>query len=364
MRDGPVGFGVVGCGRIAHHYVKACQEHSDGIRIVGAHDLDTERTRAFAQDYGIQGFDSLAALLADPAVEAVVNLTIHHAHAVVSKRALENGKHVFTEKPLAVTREDGLRLVQCAEEKRLALGCAPFVHQGEAQQTLWKAVRDGLIGAPREAVGNAVVGRIEARNPSAEAFLSPGAGPLFDVGCYPLSVLTTIHGPIRRISAARAVTLFPDRVYAVGPREGESFKVTTPDHVTSLFEFGNGVLGRVNASFALNDRSLPGIVIYGDKGTLRLSPAQAFGARVELCDATGAEWKELPLVAPPSSASVDWSRGPRDLASAIRGKEPLRSGGAQGYHILDASLAMLEVAETGRARDITSTFEPPPPRYA
>ena len=363
MGSEPVGFGVVGCGRIAHYCVKACLAHSDEVRIVGTHDLDVDRTRTFAAEYNIKAFDSLGALLADPAVEAVVNLTIHHAHAGVSRRALDGGKHVFTEKPLAVTREEAGGPVRQAREMGRLVGCAPFVHQGEAQETLWKAVRDGLIGTPREAVGNAVGGRIEARNPSAEAFLAPGAGPLLDIGCYPLSVLTAILGPIRRITAARAVTLFRDRVFAVGPRKGESFRVTTPDHVTSLFEFDGGVLGQLNASFALSNRELPGILIYGEKGTLRLSVAQAFGAQVELCDAGGANWETLPYVASPSSGSVDWSRGPRDLASAIRGKEPLRSSGEQGYHILDASLAMLEASETGRAQDVESKFDPPSPRY-
>jgi len=98
MAGEPVGFGVVGCGRIAHHYVKACLHHPDEVRIVGAHDLDVDRTRTFAAEYSIKAFDSLDKLLADPAVEAVVNLTIHHAHAGVSRRALDSGKHVFTEK--------------------------------------------------------------------------------------------------------------------------------------------------------------------------------------------------------------------------------------------------------------------------
>lgn len=363
MGSEPVGFGVVGCGRIAHHYVKSCLEHADEVRIVGVYDLDTDRARAFAEEYGITAFSSLDDLLADSTLEAVVNLTIHHAHASVSRQALDGGKHVFTEKPLAVTREEAAQLLQQAGDKGLLVGCAPFVHQGEAQETLWKAVRDGLIGTPREAVCNALGGRIEVRNPSAEAFLSPGAGPLIDIGCYPLSVLTAILGPIRRISASRAVMIYPDRVFEVGPRKGESFKVTTPDHVTSLFEFEGGVLGQINASFALPNRELPGILIYGEKGALRLSVAQAFGAQVDLCDAEGANREALPHVAPPTARNVDWSRGPRDLASAIRGKEPLRSSGAQGYHILDASLAMLDAAETGAAVDVASTFEPPQPRY-
>ncbi|MBM4084986.1 MAG: Gfo/Idh/MocA family oxidoreductase, partial [Planctomycetes bacterium] len=290
----PLGLGFIGCGRIAGPYAQNVVRHPDKLKIVGAYDLVPQAAREFADKFGGRAFDSLEALLACPDVEAAVNLTIHTAHAEVTRRALEAGKHVHSEKPLATNRAEAAALVELAEKKRLRLGCSPFVILGEAQQTLWKAVRDGMIGQPLEATGHIMHGRVEKRNPSADAFLGPGAGPTLDVGCYPLNVLTSIFGPVRRMRGASADILLPERTFGAGPRQGQRFKVTVPDHATGLLEFASGLPGRLSASFTVGAATLPGIEVYGTEGSLSMSNSFLFNAEVKFRGVDDKDWRPVP----------------------------------------------------------------------
>lgn len=360
--NAPLGIGFVGCGNIAGPYAQSVLRHPDDLKIVGAYDLFFERTRNFTDKYGGTAFSSLEELLACSEVEAVVNLTIHTAHSGVTLRALQAFKHVHSEKPIATNREEASELVELAEKQGLSLGCSPFVILGEAQQTLWKAVRDGMVGEVLEVVSHIMHGRIEKRNENPVPYFSPGAGPMLDVGCYPLNVLTSIFGPVRRVRGASADILIPERTIGAGPNQGKNFRVTTPDHVTGLFEFTNGVTGRLTASFTIGATTLPGIEIYGTEGSLSMSCSFLFNSEVKFCSAGEQEWRPVPFVAEPFGG-IEWSRGLLDIQDAIRNRRPLRCSGKQAYHILDICLAILEAAEEGRAKELKTTFEPPKPVY-
>ena len=351
----PLGIGFVGCGKIAGPYAQSARQHAERLTIVGAYDLAPGRAREFVGAHGGREFGSLEELLACPEVEAVVNLSIHTAHAEVTRRVLEAGKHVHSEKPLATKREEARGLVELAEKKKLLLGCSPFVILGEAQQTLWKAVREGMIGKPLEVVAHIMHGRIERRNPNPVPFLSPGAGPMLDVGCYPLNVITSIFGPIRRVRGASADVLIPERTIGAGPDQGKTFKVTTPDHVTGLLEFASGLACRLTASFTINTTTLPGIEVYGTEGSLTMANSFLFNSEVKFRAVDGQEWKPLEFVAKPF-AGVEWSRGLLDMADALRTGSPLHCTGRLAAHILDVCLSILEAAEEGKAMEIRMTF--------
>ncbi len=358
----PLGVGIVGCGRIAVHYADAMKKYPDRLRFVGAYDLRSDAAGRLCEKHGARAFESLEELLACDEIELVLNLTIHTAHAEVTAAALRAGKHVHSEKPLATTREDGARLVELAEQKGLRLGCSPFVVLGEAQQTLWKAVRDGLAGEPLEVVAHILHGRIERHNPNPVPYLSPGAGPVLDVAVYPLNVITSIFGPIARVRAAAADTVRPRRVIETGPDAGTEFEVTTPDHVTALMEFESGLPTRLSASFAVGDQSLPGVCVYGSKGVLKMGVSFLFAAPVTF-QAEGADQPEpVPYVAEPRPG-VDWAEGALDMYRALRLEEPLHCTGRQALHILDVCISILEAGEQGGSKNVTTRFEPPAPLY-
>ena len=117
--------GIVGCGNISSIYLKNCSTVFKNLDIRALADLVPERARAKADEFGVGRACTLAELLAADDIDAVLNLTIPKAHAEVSLAALEAGKHVYGEKPLAVSLADGERIVALAHSKGLHVGSGP-----------------------------------------------------------------------------------------------------------------------------------------------------------------------------------------------------------------------------------------------
>ena len=232
---------IVGCGNIADRYAERILTYPT-CELVGFSDLDPARARAFAAKFGGRAYDSLAQMLADPSIALVVNLTIHFAHYEVVKQCLLAGKHVHTEKPLALRYADAKELVDLAAARGLRLGSAPITYMGEAQQTAWKLLRSGKAGPVRLVYADINHGRIEAWHPNPEPFYEVGIQ--WDVGVYPLTLLTTMFGPVRRVTATGKV-VYPHRV----TKEGRKFTITTPDYVLAMLEFEAGLTARLSANF-------------------------------------------------------------------------------------------------------------------
>ena len=352
----PVGIAFVGCGDISGRYADQMRAgHADVVKLVGGYDIIPERTAAFADKYGVKGYGSLDELLADGEVEAALNITTHTEHAEVTTALLEGGKHVHSEKPLASTREDGKRIVRLAAERGLLFGCSPSVILGEAQQTLKRVVREGLIGEVKQIYGEMNHGRIETWHPDPEAFYSFGAGPLLDVGCYPLSVITHIFGSVRWVRAMGGICL-AERTIGSGPKKGRTYPVTTPDHSVVLMRLACGAQGRLTTSFFNVRSAQSGIELHGVDGSIWFESAPAFNAKISLCKPPEREWTEVPPDGKPY-AGVDFAYGLRDLAAAIRRGSPLTCPATAAYHVLDICLSALEAGESGRTVEVASTFE-------
>src|SRR3954453_14409795 len=130
----PLGIGMVGTGNIAGGYARDIPTHPE-IRLIAATDLDQARAAAFADEHGIKAYGTLDELLADDRIDIVLNLTVHHAHFSVTKQALEAGRHVYSEKPLALTASEAQELVALAAARGVRLGGSPSQFRGEAQET-------------------------------------------------------------------------------------------------------------------------------------------------------------------------------------------------------------------------------------
>jgi predicted dehydrogenase len=356
----PLRVAIIGCGNISGGYANSLKTKPDKVTLIGATDVDPERTKAFVQTHGGMAYPDLEAVLADPAVEAIINLTIHHAHAEVTCAALEAGKHVHSEKPLAGTVADGRRCVELAARKGLRLSCSPFTFMGEAQQTLLRATRDGAIGRVLAAYSEMNWGRIEMWHPNPEGFYRPGSGPLLDVGVYALTVLTTVLGPVRRVTGF-AGTALPERTIGRGPNAGTKFTITTPDQVVGGLEFEAGALGRLTASFVVRGtKQAAGTELHGETGSLFLSSNHDFNGRVERFDNGTGEWSPVPYVAPPFQG-VEWGRAVFELADSLRTGAVQHCTGAQAFHVLEVCLGILDSAEAGHPVEIESRFDPPAP---
>lgn len=352
MGETKVGIGIIGCGVIADSYARDLKRYPH-IELVGAVDLELARAEALAAEYGCQAYPSVEALLANEAIELVVNLTIHHAHAAVTSQCLNAGKHVYSEKPLAMRYDEARGLVELARERGLRLGCSPFTWMGEAQQTAWQLIREGRLGAVRLAYAEVNWGRIESWHPAPAPFYE--VGPLWDVGVYPLTLLSTIFGPARRVWAFGRV-LCPDRLTT----HGAQFHITTPDFVVAVVELGDGVVARLTTNFYVSHGSKQrGIELHGDLGSLSLSSWLDADAAVEFAP-FGKPYEAVPLLREPPKG-MKWGCGVQEMAEAIVEGRPHRATGEQAAHIVEVLAAATESLRRNEPVAVNSEFAQPAP---
>ena len=348
----PAGIGIVGAGNIAGGYARDALTHPE-IKLVAATDLDQARADAFAREHGIVAHPTLDALLADPSVDIVVNLTVHHAHYAVTKRALEAGKHVYSEKPMALRPSEARGLVDLATTRGLRLGCSPSTFLGEAQQTAAAWIRSGRLGPVRAVYAEVDWGRIELWRPSPAPFYEVGV--LFDVGVYPLTLVTTMLGPARSVRAW-GWDLRPERVAL----DGSSFRIGSPDLIIIALELEGGAVVRLTASFYVGrpTRGRGSLEFHGDDGSLLLGDFQEFDATVEM-GPFGGEYAPVAHVRSPY-AGIAWARGVAELAASIGEGRPHRASAEQAAHVVDIlGAANASMADGGATIAVTSSFASP-----
>lgn len=343
--------GIVGCGNVAKKYSEQLAGY-ENIGILGFADVDRDRAVTFSAEYGGKAYDSLDAMLADPAVELIVNLTIHHVHVEVITKCLEAGKHVHTEKPLAMDPVEAMQLVEMAERKGLRFSSAPITYMGEAQQAAWKALREGKVGTARLAYAEVNHGRIETWHPNPEPFYAVGV--LWDVGLYPVTLLTAFSGPVRRVTASSHL-LFPDRL----TKEGRPFTISVPDCWFAILEFESGLVARLTANFYTKSQQGGSVEIHGDDGTVYLGNFQRFDAPVSYTPWQGTT-APLPYAAEPYPG-IEFARGVRDLADAILHDRPHRANARHAAHVIEILAAIQKSAAQKAPIPVTSEFPPPWP---
>ena len=338
----PAQVGIIGCGNISDRYFKWCARFVD-IEIVACADLLPERAGAKAAQYGVRAL-SIDALLNDPDISIVLNLTIPQAHAEVDLAALEAGKHVHSEKPLALSVADGRSILAAASERGLRVGCAPDTFLGGGQQTSRKLIDDGWIGRPVAATAFMVGHGHEYRHPDPAFFYKAGGGPMLDMGPYYITALIHLLGPVTRVTGSSKIT-FPQRVITSKPKYGDVIDVDVTTHLASALDFANGVVATVVMSFDVWAHNLPHIEIYGSEGSLVVPDPNRFSGPVLVRRAGAEEWSEIPLS---HSADVGRGIGVADMANAIRNGRAHRASGELAMHALEVMLAVDEASASGR----------------
>ncbi|HUQ78286.1 MAG TPA: Gfo/Idh/MocA family oxidoreductase [Patescibacteria group bacterium] len=356
---GPVGVGIVGAGVISDTYLENLTSFPD-IRVVAIGDLRPEAARAKAAAHGVAVSGAVDVVLGNPDVEIVVNLTIPAAHADVAARALDAGKHIWNEKPLALDRPSGRAVLDTAAAARLRVGCAPDTFLGAGLQAVRGLVEAGAIGDPLTALALLQSQGPDAWHPNPAFLFQAGAGPLFDLGPYYLTALVQILGPVGSVAAV-ASTAHGRRTIGSGPRAGETFEVTAATHVGALVSFVGGASAQVLFSF---DSALPRILfeLAGRDGTMILPDPNGFDGEVGVRRSGAASTETAARTTARSSRGT----GVLDMARAIREGRPHRASGELAYHVLDALLAIGESAESGTFVPVHSrapVVDPLPPGW-
>ena len=289
----------------------------------------------------------------------VINLTIPLAHATVCLQALEAGKDVYVEKPLAATREEGRKVLELAARKGLLVGSAPDTFLGGGIQTAIKLIRDGWIGTPIGATAFMTSGGHESWHPAPEFYYQKGGGPMFDMGPYYLTALIAMLGPISRVTGSARIS-YPERTITSQPKFGQKVKVEVPTHVAGIMDFAEGPIGTLLTSFDTKGGStLPRIEVYGSGGTLLVPDPNNFGGTVSIWRAGSKMWSDLPLTH--GKAENARGVGAADMARAIQTGRRHRASGELAFHVLEAMHGFHDASEQGAHYAMKSTCDTPDP---
>ena len=269
--------------------------------MLGCAGRSLEKAQAKAKQHGIErAYANADALIADADIDIILNLTLPAAHAEINLNALRAGKHVYTEKPLAATLEEGKDILELARERGLMVASAPDTFLGARLQTCRKLIDEGVIGEVTAASAFVLTHGHEWFHPNPEFFYQQGAGPLLDIGPYYVTALLSLLGPVKRCSAMSRKT-FATRTIHSEPLRGKTIAVEMDTHITANMEFSSGAIGTLITSFDAWDSELPRMEIYGTKGTLCLQyidpqdGPNMFGGNILLRTEREYRWKAMPL---------------------------------------------------------------------
>ena len=365
MRMENLGIGIIGCGNISAAYLKLAPLFR-GLEIRAVADLNMAAAQARGAEFGVAA-QSVEDLLGNPLVDVVVNLTVPQAHFAVSRRILQAGKHVYSEKPLVLTLEQGVQLRDLAAAKGLFVGCAPDTFLGTRAQQARALIDAGALGVIASGSAAVLSHGPESWHPNPEFFYAPGAGPMMDMGPYYIASLINLLGPVRRVGALTSSAM-PSRVIGSGPREGQEFAVKTPSTIRALLEFHSGAQVGFEASWDVWHHKRSHFELYGTEGTLYLPDPNFFGGSLEMTGRDGV----LRPVAPwdhPFGVDNDLSdlgpvanyrtAGLADMVAAVLAVREARCSLARALHAVEVMTACLASGESGAFVTLTTSCTRP-----
>ena len=350
--------GIVGIGCISPIYLKNISQVFQNLEVYAVCDRIRERAEKAQREYNVPKlYDTMEDLFADPQVDIVLNLTRPYEHFDVTRAALLAGKHVYSEKPLGISFEEGKELVDLAQKTGCLLGGAPDTFLGAGIQTCRRVIDDGIIGAPIGARACMIGHGPESWHPDPEFFYQNGGGPMFDMGPYYVTALINLLGGVSKVTGV-ARSAFTHRTITSSPFFGKEIPVQVPTYQDAILHFDSGITGSLFTTFDVYRYSDPAhcaIEIYGSEGTLMVPDPNQFTGPVRLYRPEDGELREIPLLFDYKENSR--SLGLSDFASAIENGRPGRTTWKQTLHVLEILDAVKKSSDAQRTLDLTTHFE-------
>ena len=351
----PARVGIVGCGDVTSLYLPGCARFP-AIELAACADLDPERAAALSAKGRFPAM-ATADLLTDPSIEIVLVLTPPMSHAAVSRAAIAAGKHVYSEKPLAATRDDASAILAEAAAAGVRVGGAPDTFLGGGLQTARAVIDSGAIGTPVMARASVAHPGPESWHPNPGIFYARGGGPLLDLGPYYVTALVSLLGPIVEVTAVGR-GIGSERMIGSGPRAGETVVAEVPTTILATLAFESGAVGSLTASFDVVGSETPNLEVHGTAGSLTLGDPDWFDGGVRYRPSGAKTWEDVPLQ---FDGTVRRGVGLADFIDALRTDRPARASGELAFHVLDVLLSIETAATTGKPQRVTSRCERPAP---
>ncbi|MDL2233694.1 Gfo/Idh/MocA family oxidoreductase [Ruminococcaceae bacterium OttesenSCG-928-L11] len=371
---------MIGVGAISGIYLENLTNVFKEVELIGVCDLIPERAEkgvAYVKEQQEKGakavtpkiYATMHDAFADPEVDVILNLTRPYEHFEVTKAALNAGKHVFSEKPLAVDMEEADQLVALAKEKGLYMGGAPDTFMGAGIQTVRELVDNGAIGDVIGANCAMICHGHETWHPDPEFYYKRGGGPMMDMGPYYVTALVQLIGEAKGVIGMTKKT-FQQRLITSAPHHGETIDVDVDTHLTGSILFANGAIAQICTTFDVHYGmgAQCRFELYGTKGTICVPDPNTFGGPVLLLrpeDQNAGPQRDPGLIAAMMKEPPNFYRGYKevplmfdyntnsralglsDMCKAVETKRDFRANYQQQHHVLEILTAFSKSSETG-----------------
>ena len=365
--------GLIGCGHIAETYFRA-HKYFNNFKIIKCADINKKAAENCAKIYKIEAV-SVNDILKDKEIEVILNLTIPTAHYLIAKKSLLNGKHVYSEKPLAVNFKDGLELIKISRRKKLFIGNAPDTFLGGGNQKARQLLDKKIIGKIKFGTAIFAFPGIQSYHPNPEPwFKKKGGGPVIDMGPYYLTALVNLLGPASCVTSTCNYNT-KKRIIGIGPKKGKKIKVECPTTYFSTIRFQNGTIIRLTLSFDVISHLRNHIELYGEKGSMIVPDPNMFGGSVLLSTKLGSKWKNYKtnkMVLGKINIRTQSSRanesptnanyrgvGLAEMIYSIQNKKKHRCNGNLSLHVLNIIEGIHKSARTRKKFHFKTTCEKP-----
>jgi len=348
-----LGIGLIGCGNISAAYLRLAPMFR-GLRLVAVADISMGAAQARAAEFDVRA-DSVESLLAADDINLIVNLTIPDAHFDVSRKALEAGKHVYSEKPYVLSVEEADTLSELAVRNGLRIGSAPDTFLGGAHQTARHLIDADAVGSITGGTCHVMSFGMEHWHPNPDFFFRPGGGPILDLGPYYITNLVQLIGPVRAVTAMSGAAS-ETRTISNGPRDGEQIPVLTPTTIHAVLEFASGALVTLGASWDVKAHRHGEMELYGQNGSIYVPDPNFFGGEVVIARQDGTEQAHSADQHPFGSPNMTDGGGREqanyrcaglsDMAVAIQENRQHRCNAEIARHVIEVMTGILAAGET------------------
>jgi predicted dehydrogenase len=348
----PLRVGFIGVGNISSQYLSNIPK-LPSLELVGVSDINMERSDQVANEHNIKSM-TVEELLKSPDIDAILNITLPQTHASINMQALQHGKHVYVEKPFALSVAEALPVLDLANKKGLRVGCAPDTFLGTGVHTSKHLIHSGAIGEPLAAAAFWSAPGHERWHPNPQFYYLEGAGPLFDMGPYYLTALVFLLGPITSVIGNSTRSGRKRKVHT-GPLAETSISVEVDTHISAIMTHASGVQSSIMVSFEAWGSRLPTIEVYGTEGSITVPDPNQFSEHTYLFTQTNQEWQKIEHSAGFKNAGR--GIGLADMADAINENREHRASGDLGFHILEVMESILKSSKEEKRFSIKSSVK-------
>ncbi|MEN6478296.1 MAG: Gfo/Idh/MocA family oxidoreductase [Anaerolineales bacterium] len=269
VKVGVLGYGVISQGT----YMPALSKMRN-VEVVAICDIVEERARQCAALYNVpQVYTCEDEMLAKSGIDLMVNLTHIQAHFDTNLKALQAGKHVYSEKTMATTVAEATILIEEAKKQGVRLGAAAATMLNPVVIKANELIQNGAIGKVAYIVAHHSHGgaaSFDHRTTDPTWFYKPGAGPLYDMGVYALHTITGLLGPAKSVCGMSGIAI-PQRKVRSGPAKGKVIDVEVDDNTLMIMDFGAATYAFLDCTYCAFGHRGPSMQIYGSEGTINFN---------------------------------------------------------------------------------------------